>query len=303
VPAETAQTVEQRIVEAAAVLPSYGGVTGWAALRWLGATWFDGTSRGGQIDRPVVLATASRSIRPQPGIATSEERLDPSELDVRRGLKVTTALKSLSFETRYASHEGEAVQVADMTAYSDLVSRAELQGFVSVNAGWTGMDLCRLAAFDMDENAWSPTEVTMRRLWEHEARLPRPLCNRPVFNLHGHHLGTPDLLDPVAGVLGEYSGFHHFERGQRARDVRREAAFRDVGLECVEMLAGDLRDPMDFLARLRQAYTRAARHPVSDRRWTIQPPPWWVPTLTVAQRRALSPDERRRLLSHRIRAA
>ena len=29
-------SVEQRIVEAAAVLPSYGGVTGWAALRWAG---------------------------------------------------------------------------------------------------------------------------------------------------------------------------------------------------------------------------------------------------------------------------
>jgi hypothetical protein len=37
VPADAEQTTEQRIVEAAAVLPAYGGVTGWAALRWLGA--------------------------------------------------------------------------------------------------------------------------------------------------------------------------------------------------------------------------------------------------------------------------
>lgn len=30
---------EQRVVEAAAVLPAFGGVTGWGALRWMGAQW------------------------------------------------------------------------------------------------------------------------------------------------------------------------------------------------------------------------------------------------------------------------
>src|SRR3954469_2721021 len=76
VPAATPQTVEQRIVEAAAVLPAYGGVTGWAALRWLGGTWFDGTDARGQ--RPVVLALMDSSIRAQRGIALSEERVDPT---------------------------------------------------------------------------------------------------------------------------------------------------------------------------------------------------------------------------------
>src|SRR5262245_65964397 len=56
VPAGVDATVpEQRIVEAAAVLPPYGGVTGWAALRWGGATWFDGRTVHGA-PRPVVLA-------------------------------------------------------------------------------------------------------------------------------------------------------------------------------------------------------------------------------------------------------
>ena len=36
-------TTEQRILEAAALLPPHGAVTGWAALHWLGATrWFSG---------------------------------------------------------------------------------------------------------------------------------------------------------------------------------------------------------------------------------------------------------------------
>ena len=228
VPADVQRSIEQRIVEAAAVLPTYGGVTGWAALRWMGAGWFDGTHRGGE-DRPVTLAVASRSIRPQPGIATSEERLNPSEIVVVRGLRITTALRSLFFEMRYAATETEAVQAADMTAYSDLMSKDELLDFIAVTAGWTGMGRFRAGTWDMDENAWSPPEVTMRRFWVHLAGLPRPWCNRPVFDLAGHHLGTPDLIDPVAGVIGEYNGLHHFERARRAVDIRRDAVFRAAG--------------------------------------------------------------------------
>jgi hypothetical protein len=302
VPADTEPTIDQRIVEAAAVLPAYGGVTGWAALHWLGATWFEGWTHGGREPRPVTLAVADRSIRPQGGISTSEERLNPSELQIHRGIVVTKALRSLFFEMRYAATEAEAVQIADMAAYDDLVDQDELLSFMAVNAGWTGMDRFRVGALDMGENAWSPTEVTMRRVWEHEAGLPRPLCNRPVFDLNGRHLGTPDLIDPVSGVASEYNGAVHLEGAQRSRDVRREALFRSVGLELVEMLAGDLGNTWEFTIRLRQAYQRAARLPASDRSWTIEPPPWWVPTFTVAQRRALDEHQRARLLGYRLRA-
>ena len=132
---------------------------------------------------------------------------------------------------RYAATEPEAVQDADMAAYSDLVSRREASAFAAINPGWTGIERFRVGTADMDENAWSPPEVTMRRLWEHEAGLPRPLCNRPVFDLNGNHLGTPDLIDPVTGVIGEYNGALHLDSAQRSHDVVREASFRAVGLE------------------------------------------------------------------------
>jgi hypothetical protein len=303
VPAEVERTVEQRIVEAAAVLPAYGGVTGWAALRWLGALWFEGAHRGGTQMRSVTLAVADRSIRPQPGIATSEERLDPSELVVHRGLRVTSAMRSLFFEMRYAASDTEAVQYADMTAYDDLLSRAEVLAFLSHEAGWTGIGRARTGGQDMDENAWSPTEVTMRRVWEHEAGLPRPLCNRPVFDRNGRHLGTPDLVDAVAGVAGEYKSALHLEGRQRSRDVEKEARLRAVGLEFVEMLTGDLTNPFPFMSRLREAYARAARIPAADRLWTIEPPPGWIPTFTVEQRRNLTPAQRERLPGYRRRAS
>jgi hypothetical protein len=235
VPAYVEPTTEQRIVEAAAVLPAYGGVTGWAALHWLGGSWFEGQRRGGRELRPVTLAVADRSIRPQPGIATSEERMSPTQLTACNGLRVTTALRSLFFEMRYAETETEAVQHADMAAYDDLLSRDELLAFAAVNPGWTGIDRFRIGTLDMSENAWSPTEVTMRRTWEHDAGLPRPLCNRPVFDLHGNHIGTPDLIDPVNGVIGEYNGALHLEGSRRSLDVRREARFRAAGLETVSL--------------------------------------------------------------------
>src|SRR5262245_52559083 len=86
VPACTPESVEQRIAEAAAVLPVYGAVTGWAALRWMGGRWFDGTSAHGP--RPVTVALMDSSIRPQPGIAISEERLAPSEIVPYAGIRV-----------------------------------------------------------------------------------------------------------------------------------------------------------------------------------------------------------------------
>src|SRR6478609_7608191 len=94
VPSEVdGSTPEQRIVEAAAVLPSYGGVTGWAALRWMGAQWMTGLAPDGQTPLPVVLVTAGDDVRSQPGIQVSAERLNPRELVVHDGMRVTMPVR------------------------------------------------------------------------------------------------------------------------------------------------------------------------------------------------------------------
>ena len=68
----------------------------------------------------------------------------------------------------------------------------------------------------------------------------------------------------------------------------------------VTTLAGD-RGPLGFVARLRRAYDRAtaARDRGEVRGWCADPPTWWVGTETVAQRRALGPAQRARLLRYR----
>ena len=62
------------------------------------------------------------------------------------------------------------------------------------------------------------------------------------------------------------------------------------------MVTGQSRD--EVADRIVAAYERAARGS-RPRLWTIDQPTWWVPTETVAQRRALADAQKARLLSRR----
>jgi hypothetical protein len=276
--------VEQRIVAAAWIVLGTGAVTGWAALRWLGATWLD--------ERAVPIAVPRTGPRAQPGIVVSVERVDDHEVALADGLAITTPLRSVSFAARHAVDLVAAVNALDRAAAVDLVSIAEARAYAGRLAGASGISRLHEALGLAVENSWSPMETEMRLLWR-KIGLVDVLCNTPVFDMDGRHVGTPDLLDPVRGVIGEYDGPHHLDGDRRASDIKREGAFRRVGLEYVEMVAADRRDPTDFLRRTTDAMGRVDP---SRREWTLVAPSWWRRTETVEQRRALSPSDRARLL-------
>jgi len=298
-PTSVELTTEQRIVEASCCLPEYGGVTGWAALHWQKAErWFDGTAPDGSL-LPVTLAVAGNDIRPQPGIQVSAERLDPRDLIIVDGLSLTVAVRSVCFEMRYASSDREAARCLSMAAYYDLVSIDELADYASQHSGWTGIPQCRRGIPLAEENCWSPAELDMVLTWRLEADLPRPLCNQPLFDLDGRHIGTPDLVDLEAGVIGQYHGGLHLSGTQRAIDERAVERYRDVGLECFSMLAADRGRAGRMAERMHAARSRARWEAESLRRWTIEQPPWWTATHTVELRRALSAQQKERLLRYR----
>jgi hypothetical protein len=216
------------------------------------------------------------------------------------GIRTSTSLRATCFELRYASSLRDAVRVLDMACYGDHVSIDEVSDWVAWHPSYTGIEQARLAIPLGDENAWSPAEVQFRLDWT-ETVGRRPLTNRPLFDLQGRHLGTPDLVDPVAGVLGEYDGPVHLAADRRAVDLRREGDFRDHGLYPVSMTSEERRNQAAFHQRLRSAYAAAARQPAAERRWTLETPVWWVPTWTVAQRRSLT--DRDRTIWLRYRAA
>lgn len=290
VPAATRRTPEQRVVEAAVLCPDVAGVTGWAALRWMGAPWFDGTTDGGRRELPVTIATCYPDIRSQPGIVVCQERLRPSEVVEIGGLPVTSAARSVLFEMRYASSLAAAVVVADMAMFSDLVTTDELSEHALLLSGWTGIPQAREALGLACESSWSPMETRLRLLWEQQAGLPRPLANTPVFDLVGRHVATPDLLDVESGLAVEYDGALHLERPQRLTDLRRERRMRAVGLEIFSVVADDLSRPAHLAAQLRRSRRDAIRRRQGVPAWTVDPPAWWRRTQTVAQRRALAAD-------------
>jgi hypothetical protein len=291
---------DQRIAEAAALLPPHGAVTGWAALHWRGSAWFAGVDAFA-VERPVPLAMAVHARKPQPGILLVEERLTPTDVELVDGLRATTAVRSVCYEMRHAASVRRAVQALDMAAYSDLVSLAEITHYALDHPGWTGIPQCREAIGMSNENVWSPRETDLRLMWELDAGLDRPLCNVPIFDLSGRHIGTPDLFDPGCGLVGEYDGAIHLAGEQRARDVRRDETYRQHALEVFTMVAADLADRSRAVDRLSATHARASRRSVQQS-WTLTPPPWWVDTSTVERRRALSTLERARWLRLRLRA-
>jgi hypothetical protein len=290
---------DQRIVEAASVLPAFGGVTGWAVLRWCGARWIDGNDCNGW--QPVTLATGYCDVRSQPGIDVSQERLGPDELQTRDGLSIVSPVRALYFAMRYAANPRQAVRFVDMTAFADVVSLPEITAYALAHPGWTGAPQARQALTLADENAWSPMEVDTRLCWRIDAGLPPLLTNRPLFDRAGRHLATPDLIDVEAGVVVECNGAVHLDPVLRRLDVSREELYRSLGLEVVVAVAGQSRP--ELVRMMQSAHARARCLRESERTWTISPPPWWTPTFTVEQRRSLEPDLRRHLLRHRDLAA
>ena len=289
------ENLEQRILEASAVAPPMGAVTGWAALRWRGATWFSGQDRNGAKLRVPVLIS-SHDIRAQPGIALSGEGCSPERIAWVDGVPVTDAAWAAAFAMRYARSIRAAVVAFDMAAYADLVSIAEVMAQVGAQSGWIGAPISRKALPYCGENSWSPMESDTKVLWTMVGGFRLPLQNQPIFDLEGQHVGTPDLFDPVAGVIGEYDGPDHLRPEQRLSDINREARYRDHHLEVVVRSAGE--SPDNYLRRLGAAYARAGRRRTA-RTWTITPPQWWISTTTVAARRALTPEQRVKLLKYR----
>ncbi|MCF6376732.1 hypothetical protein L2K70_03870 [Nocardioides KLBMP 9356] len=294
VPHDVPATSFQRTVEAAAVLTTDEAVTGWAALAWTGGRWFDGTIDGAT-PRDVHVV-ARRHIASQAGWRVSQEFLHPDEIVVVDGLPVTTHVRSVTYEMRYAAALGDAVVALDMACYSDLVSIAEVTTYLSALGPVTGIQQARDALVEADENSWSPRETRMRGVWTKRALLPRPLCNVPVFDGSGRHVGTPDLISPEMGLVGLYNGSDHLSLVGAAADEKKSSDYRDVGLEVVTMLATDWSRLSDFIARLHAGARRA--RPLGGS-WTVDPPAWWTPTHTVARRRALTDLERHRYLRYR----
>ena len=271
-----ADVVEQRILEQAARIRTYGAVTGWASLRWQGANFFDGTTAAGARHLPVPLVVGRYRLRPDPRCTVSEEQLAPMERVEIGGIWCTTIERAVFDEMRRTREVRTAVVVIEMAVAAGLTTVASYARSIAPGRNaWTGIPFVRKALLLAIDDSRSPQETRMRLCWVLDAELPPPRCNRELFDLDGNLIGIPDLFDPVAGLVGEYDGADHKDGQRHRRDVAREERFRDHGLEYFEVVGGDLRDRGLVVARMLNARSRARFLPPESCSWTLTPPPWW----------------------------
>jgi hypothetical protein len=237
-------------------------------------------TQGGRTRRPVLLALGRNgTLKPGHGAKVSREPLLPSEVRTVEGVPCTLPLRALFDELRDVADEREAAVAMDMAAAARLAAIWQLADYGQERSRWRRARQVRRALALADERARSPAESRLRLVWVLDAGLPSPLCNRPIFDLDGRHLGTPDLLGLETGVVGEYDGKVHLNAARRAKDAARQCRFRDAGLEYFEVLGPDMHDRDLVVERMLSARTRAleARRP---RRWTVDPPDDWPTELT-----------------------
>ncbi|HET8617210.1 MAG TPA: DUF559 domain-containing protein [Actinomycetales bacterium] len=267
--------VRQRILIAAARLPSSGAVTGWAAAWVHGAARLDGLRGDATTPLPVpVCLTPDHQLRnaARAGLKVSRSRLEPGERVSVRDVPCTHLVRTAFDAARFAENVMEAVVALDALLHSTALRVEEVVAYAHERPRWHGRDqLYRAAAL---ANAWSLScqESRLRVMWR-EAGLPRPLVNPFVLDRSGTVVAMADLLDEAAALVIEYDGAHHADARQRARDDERTQRLHALGLHVVRVSSLDLRADRRWttMYRLRQLHERRAAAQTGPRAWTAQP--------------------------------
>lgn len=260
--------VEQRIVEAAATAGQAAAVTGWAALRMQGGGFFDGLARDGRTRLPVPIAANGSRVRDRPGIRTTEDQVPPDEIIVVHGIRCTSIERALYDEMQRIGELREMAVAAGAAYAAQLTSIRRMRRYAATRRWYRDVRLVKEAIEMSVEGCRSPQEDRFRLIWELDAGWGRPLLNRTILDLQGRFVATPDLFDPLRGVIGEYAGADHRDLDQHEADIEREADVRRAGLECVEVVGRTLRDPRRLIARMNEAADRAVH---LKPRWQLAP--------------------------------
>lgn len=258
VPAATDRTVvEQRILEESCRLPPSGAVSGWAALRFHGVGFTDGKAADlTELPVPLVVPPGV-SLRPAPGIELHRERIESHEVVTRHGVRVAAPYRAAFDAARWQSGLRERVSVLDRALAAGAIVRATFQEYLWSRAGGSGVRQVQ-RAFDLaDGRSMSPPETALRMIWILDAGLPAPKCNWPVADADGRFIGRPDLLSEELALVGEFDGAHHRSRNRQRDDLRRDDAFRAVGLETFRIVGADLADVPLVLNRIAGSIRRA----------------------------------------------
>lgn len=267
---------EQRAIEALTARAPAAALTGWSALYFHGAAFFDGARRNGA-PLPVQVAVGpGTGRRVHEGTRLSYEKLPDTEVEEVDGVRVTSPVRALFDELRCPPNTRELVVAADMALAAGLGTLAELRQVTRARSSWRRATWAATALEHVSERSRSPQETRLRLAWTLDAALPSPLVNQPIFTLSGALVCIADLFDEEAGLVIEYDGVEHRDAGRHASDVARFERIREVGLELTSVTGPDIDNRRLVVQRLRAARARSPFLPMGVRRWTLVEPPGWI---------------------------
>ncbi len=210
------------------------------------AAWLHGVSTAWEDGDPVAVAVPTGARwGPVAGVAIAHVQLTGAEITVRRGYRVTSAVRTAADVAR-SGPPALTVPVLD-----PLLARTGAEAtrvYVAIGSGRGSAD-ARAAVSWADRRAESPQESRLR-LVLHEAGL-RPVSQYVVLDDRGRFVARVDLAFPAQRVAVEYDGAWHAATGQFARDRRRLNALQAAGWRVLHVTAADLHHPEVLIARLR----------------------------------------------------
>ena len=209
-----------RFEAARLLLPEHGVVCG------LTGAWLHGADVRHEEDVDVdVSFPKGKRRRPREGLRVSQETVQPNDVCVIQGVRVTTGLRT-AFDCLRLLKGIERVVVADALTHLGRTNLEELQRYFASQRRLRNLRIGEQLLEDVEPLSESPMESRVRlRLMA--VGIPRPRAQWEVFAPSGEFVARLDLAWPELMVAVEYDGAWHWK--QRQQDDRRRARARALG--------------------------------------------------------------------------
>lgn len=265
----------QRLYDVAELLPHGAAIGGWGAAYLLGALDLDGRGDTGlQLEPVPIVLPPPLLVRVRPEIVRWRSALADQDVEVVNGVPCTAAARTGFDLARRLPLRRAVVALDALGRQAGLAPEAVLR-YRHQHRRWRGVPRVDTAVSLADPRARSTGETRLRLVWVLDAGLPAPEVNPWVLGADGSLLGMGDLLDPEAGLLGEYDGAGHRDLMAHALDNAREEWLEDSGLVVVRAAAPDLwvANRRRTVLRLQTAHRRGLSRDRHRDRWTWTPQP------------------------------
>ena len=217
------------------------------AFSGLTAAWLLGLD--GSWSEPVeVTVPREVPVRARAGVKLRRAALPESDVVAQRGLRVTSAMRTVC-DLGSRADLVESVVAVDMAMHAGLVKPSELESYVATHAGTKGIKRLRRAVGLAESRSESPMETRLR-IQLIRGRLPRPLVQSELCDSKGRFVGRVDLYYPDRRLAIEYDGAGHKDRLHA--DLQRQNALLNAGYHLLRFTAVDLHQPKSVVAEVRK---------------------------------------------------